>query len=238
MAGTPQMKEITDRLEQGVRDLFASDRYADYLKTMSRFHQYSTRNTMLVFLQAPEATHLAGFRSWQTKFGRHVKKGEKAIKILAPVPYTKRVEKEKIDPDTRQPIIGEDGLPAMERTEEQAAGFKVISVFDVSQTQGKPLPTLAQDLTGDVEQYGAFMDALRAVSPLPIVFEEMADSQDGACRFVKEIAIRSGMSEIQTVCAAIHEITYPNQQEIPTIRLYATNGRDSINNGLDFILIF
>jgi len=208
MADTSQVREITAKLEQGVKDLFKSDRYADYLKTMSRFHKYSTRNTLLIHMQKPDATLVAGFRSWQNKFGRSVKKGEKSIKILAPVPFVKREEKEKLDPDTRQPIIGDDGLPLVEYTERHLARFKVTSVFDVSQTAGKPLPTLAQNLAGDVEQYKAFMDALRAVSPLPIVFEPMPDEQDGLCRFGKEIAIRTGMSEIQTVCAVIHEMTH------------------------------
>ena len=208
MADTSQVREITAKLEQGVKDLYTSERYAEYLKTMSRFHKYSTRNTLLIHMQNPNASLVCGFRGWQTKFGRSVKKGEKSIKILAPVPFTKREEKERLDPDTRQPIIGEDGMPVVEYTERQLARFKVTSVFDVSQTAGKPLPTLAQNLTGDVEQYNAFMDSLRHVSPLPIVFEEMPDNQDGTCRFGHEIAIRSGMSEIQTVCAAIHEITH------------------------------
>ena len=208
MADTSQVREITAKLEQGVKDLYTSDRYADYLRTMSRFHQYSTRNTLLIHMQKPDATLVAGFRSWQTKFGRSVKKGEKSIKILAPVPFTIRDEKEKLDPDTMHPIIGDDGMPVIEYTERQLARFKVTSVFDVSQTAGKPIPSLVQNLTGDVAQYNAFMDALRYMSPLPIVFEAMPEDMDGACRFGKEIAIRAGMSEIQTVCAAIHEIAH------------------------------
>ena len=208
MADTSQVKEITSKLEQGVKDLFTSERYADYLKTMSRFHRYSTRNTVLIHMQRPNATHVAGFQAWINKFGRHVRKGEKSIKILAPVPFVKREEKEKLDPDTRLPIIGEDGLPVVEYSERRLARFKVTSVFDLSQTDGKPLPTLAQDLTGNVEQYTAFLDALHAVSPLPIVFEALPEDTDGTCRFGNEIEIRSGMSEIQTVCAVIHEITH------------------------------
>ena len=208
MADTSQVKEITERLEQGVKDLYTSEKYADYLKTMSRFHKYSTRNTLLIHMQNPNASLVCGFRGWQTKFGRSVRKGEKSIKILAPVPFTKREENEKLDPDTRQPIIGEDGMPVVEYSERHLARFKVTSVFDVSQTAGKPLPSLAQNLTGDVEQYNAFMDALRSVSPLPIVFEQMPEDTDGTCRFGVEIAIRAGMSEIQTVCAVIHEITH------------------------------
>ena len=208
MADTSQVKEITAKLEQGVKDLFTSDRYADYLKTMSRFHKYSTRNTLLIHMQKPDATLVAGFRSWQTKFGRSVRRGEKSIKILAPVPFVTREEKEKLDPSTRLPIIGDDGLPVVEYTERHLARFKVTSVFDVSQTAGKPLPSLAQDLTGDVEQYNAFMDTLREVSPIPIIFEDMQENQDGVCRFGHEIAIRAGMSQSQTVSATIHEIVH------------------------------
>jgi len=208
MADTSQVKEITAKLEQGVKDLFSSDRYADYLKTMSRFHRYSTRNTLLIHIQKPDATLVAGFRSWQTKFGRSVRKGEKSIKILAPVPFVTTEEKEKLDPTTRQPIIGDDGMPVVEYTERHLARFKVTSVFDVSQTAGKPLPSLAQNLTGDVEQYNVFMDTLLEISPLPIVFEDFPENQDGVCRFGQEIAIRTNMSQSQTVCAVIHEIVH------------------------------
>ena len=214
MADISQVKEITTKLEQGVKDLFTSERYAEYLKTMSRFHKYSTRNTLLIHMQKPDATLVAGFQAWQNKWGRHVRKGEKSIKILAPVPFVKREEKEKLDPDTRLPIIGEDGMPVIEFTERQVARFKVTSVFDVSQTDGKPIPSLAQNLTGNVEQFRAFMDALRAVSPLPIVFEAMQDNQDGTCRFGVEIAIRAGMSEVQTVCAVIHEMTHAKLHDL------------------------
>ena len=219
MPDTTQVKEITARLEQGVQNLFSSDQFTEYLKTMSRFHKYSTRNTVLIHMQRPDATLVAGYRSWETKFGRHVKKGEKAIKILAPVPFTKREEKEKLDPTTNQPILGEDGLPVVEYTERQLARFKVTHVFDAKQTDGKPLPTLVQDLTGNVEQYEAFMDALRAVSPLPIEFEPMDENQDGYCRYGEKIGIREGMSEIQTVCAVIHEITHAKLHDIESLRL-------------------
>ena len=219
MPDTTQVKEITSRLEQGVKDLFNSDSFAEYLKTMSRFHKYSTRNTVLIHMQRPDATLVAGYRSWETKFGRHVKRGEKAIKILAPVPFTKREEKEKLDPVTNQPILGEDGLPVVEYTERQLARFKVTHVFDAKQTDGKPLPTLVQDLTGNVEQYEAFMDALRAVSPLPIVFEPMPENTDGVCYYGDRIAIREGMSEVQTVCAIIHEITHAKLHDIESLRL-------------------
>jgi len=225
VADVSAVKEITTKLEQGVKDLFNSDTYADYLKTMSRFHKYSTRNTLLIHMQKPDATLVAGFMSWINKFERHVKKGEKSIKILAPVPFTKKEEKEKLDPDTRQPIIDEDGMPVIEYTERQLARFKVTSVYDVSQTDGKPLPSLVQDLTGNVEQYEAFMDALRAVSPLPIVFEPMDEGHDGYCQFGEKIAIREGMSEIQTVCAVIHELTHAKLHDMEALRLMDENAQ-------------
>ena len=208
MADTSQVKEITAKLKDGIQALFESDRYANYLKTMSKFHNYSTNNTLLIHMQRPGATAVAGFRAWQTKFERNVKKGEKAIKIFAPTPFVIREEKEKLDPDTRQPVLDENGAPIIEVNEKRLARFKVASVFDVSQTDGKPLPTLAQDLSGNVEQYEAFMDALRAVSPLPIVAEALPDDTDGRCIFGDRIAIREGMSQIQTVSAAIHEMTH------------------------------
>jgi hypothetical protein len=208
MAEPSQVKEITAKLKDGIQGIFESDRYADYLKTMSKFHNYSTNNTLLIHMQRPGATIVAGFQSWQNKFGRFVKRGEKAIKIFAPTPFVIREEKEKLDPDTRRPILDENGLPVIETTEKRLARFKVTSVFDVSQTEGKPLPTLAQDLSGNVEQYEAFMDALRAVSSLPIVIEPLPENQDGVCRYCEKISVREGMSQIQTVSAAIHEMTH------------------------------
>jgi hypothetical protein len=157
----------------------------------------------------PGATRVAGYNAWKNKFNRQVKKGERGIRIFAPIPFVVKEETEKLDPVTMQPIIGEDGQPVMEeRIKKQAARFKVVPVFDVSQTEGEPLPALAENLAGDVERYGLFMDALRAASPLPIVFEDLPESTDGACRFGDSIALRSGMSEIQTVSAAIHEIAH------------------------------
>jgi antirestriction protein ArdC len=181
MADTAQIKEITSKLEQGIKDLYESDSYVNYLKTMSRFHKYSTRNTLLIYMQKPDSTVISEFTAWKNKFGRSVNKGEKAIKIFAPVPFKKTEEKEKLDPDTRRPILDEDSMPVMETTKKQVAGFKVVNVFDLSQTAGKPLPSLAQTLMGDLAQYEAFLDALRAVSPLPIVFEPMPDNMDGLC---------------------------------------------------------
>jgi hypothetical protein len=153
MAASSQVKELTSKLEDGVKAVFSSENYTNYLKTMAQFHKYSTRNTLLIHMQKPGATHVAGFKSWPTKFKRRVKKGEKAIKILAPVPFKKTEEKEALDPDTKQPILDENGAPVIEYREIQLARFRVVSVFDVSQTDGKPLPTLVQDLVGNVEQY-------------------------------------------------------------------------------------
>ena len=203
-----QVKEITDRLEQGVKDLFSGDKYLTYLQTMSRFRRYSTRNTLLIYMQKPDATLVAGFQAWQSKFGRYVKRGEKGIKILAPTPFTIRKEQQKLDPDTRMPILDASGLPVTEEVEVRIARFKVIPVFDLSQTDGKPLPSLVEDLMGDVKHYEVFLEALRTVSPLPIRFEPLEPGTDGLCRMGDRISIREGMSEIQTISAVIHEITH------------------------------
>jgi len=219
MAASSQVKELTSKLEQGVKDVFSSEMFANYLRTMAQFHKYSTRNTLLIHMQRPGATHVAGFKSWTSKFKRHVKRGETAIKILAPVPFMKTEEKEALDPVTKQPILDENGAPVIEYNELHLARFKIVNVFDVSQTDGKPLPSLVQDLTGNVEQYIAFLDALRAVSPLPIVIKPMPEDTDGTCYFGKEIAIREGMSEVQTVCAIVHEITHAKLHDIESIRM-------------------
>jgi len=223
MADSTQVRDITAKLEQGMQDLFNSEAYAKYLQTMSRFHKYSTRNTLLIHLQKPDASHVAGFNSWQTKFERHVKKGEKAIKILAPIPLKITKELEKIDPITQRPIIGENGEPIREEVEIKTARFKVVNVFDVSQTDGEPLQSLVQDLTGNVEQYEAFVDALRAVSPLPIEFEQLPEDMDGKCIFGERIAIREGMSEVQTVSAIIHEIAHAKLHDLESLRLMSEN---------------
>ena len=219
LANKTTSKELTLRLQQGIQNLFESDSYAAYLKTMSRFHAYSTRNTLLIHMQKPNATLVTGYRAWQTKFKRYVKEGEKAIKILAPVPFVIHEKKEKLDTETRLPVIDEHGMPVVELTELRLARFKAVNVFDVSQTDGEPLPTLVQTLSGDVEQYAAFMDALRAVSPLPIVIEPLPEDTDGKCVFGDRIILRAGMSEIQTVCAAIHEITHAKLHDIESLRL-------------------
>jgi len=211
-----RLKEITDRLEQGIQDLFNSKRYAAYLKTMSKFYSYSFNNTLLIALQRPDATLVAGYNAWQNNFKRHVKRGERGIKILAPCPVKRQVEMEKIDPVTRQAVKGPDGKPVTEKMEITTPAFKVVTVFDVSQTDGAPLPALGVDeLTGDVAQYPDFFEALKRVSPMPIGFEKITGSAKGYCNYEeRRIAIQEGMSEVQNVKTAIHEITHARLHDI------------------------
>ena len=204
-----RLKEITDGLEQGIKDLFSSEKYADYLRTMSNFHNYSLNNILLIHSQKPNATHVAGFNKWKDKFNRYVKKGEKGIKIIAPVIYKKKVEEVKRDPDTNLPLLDKDGKMIIEEKEVQSASFKVVSVFDVSQTDGEPLPQLASTLKGDVRHYDEFVEALKRSSPVPVEFEKMQESMDGYfSNSEQRIAIRDGMSEVQTVSALVHEIAH------------------------------
>lgn len=204
-----RLKEITDSIEQGIQDLFQSEGYAEYLRTMSRFHRYSLNNTMLIFMQKPDATLVAGFNKWRDQFGRSVMKSEKSIKIIAPTPFKKKIEQEKLDPDTSLPMRDREGKVMTEEVEIKIPMYKVVSVFDVSQTDGKPLPQLAASLTGDVRQYEVFMEALRRSAPVPIAFEKMAANTDGYfSESDQRIAIHEGMSEVQTVSAAIHEIAH------------------------------
>ena len=204
-----RIKEITAGIEQGTKELFESDRYRKYLTTMSRFHKYSLNNVMLIHSQRPDATLVAGFNKWKNSFGRHVKKGEKGIQILAPTPYKIKVEKEKLDPDTKLPMIDENGDPVTEEKEVSIPMFKVVSVFDVSQTEGKPLPQLAYSLSGAVEHYEEFMEALKRTSTVPIKVEHTEKNVDGFFDLTNQsITIQAGMSEIQTVCAVIHEIAH------------------------------
>lgn len=204
-----KLKEITDSIENGIQNLFESDKYKQYLKTMSKFHHYSTNNVILISLQNPNATLVAGFHKWKKSFSRNVKKGEKAIKIIAPSPYVIKEEREKLDPATKNPIIGDNGRIEIEETEKEIASFRVVSVFDVSQTDGKEIPTLINTLTGDVSQYDTFMEAIKQTAPVPISFETMSNDTDGYFHLVdKRIAIRDNMSEVQTVSAAIHEMAH------------------------------
>ena len=204
-----RIKEITAGIEQGIKELFESDRYRKYLTTMSRFHKYSLNNVMLIHSQRPDATLVAGFNKWKNSFGRHVKKGEKGIQILAPTPYKIKVEKEKLDPETKLPLIDENGDPVTEEKEVSIPMFKVVSVFDVSQTEGKPLPQLAYSLSGAVEHYEEFMEALKRTSSVPIKVEHTEKNVDGFFDLTNQsITIQAGMSEVQTVCAVIHEIAH------------------------------
>lgn len=223
-----RLKEITDSIEQGIRDLFQSDRYAQYLRTMSRFHRYSVNNTMLIYMQKPDATLVAGLNKWRDQFSRNVMRGEHGIKIIAPTSFKKRIEQEKLDPDTKIPMRDADGNTIMEEKEIKIPMYKVVSVFDVSQTEGKPLPTLANDLTGNVQQYAVFMEALRRSSPVPLAFEAMEPSMDGYFSGNDQrIAIRTGMSEVQTVAAAVHEITHATLHNYEQARLAAAQGDET-----------
>lgn len=204
-----RIKEITAGIEKGILELFESDRYRNYLTTMSRFHRYSLNNVMLIHAQRPNATLVAGFSKWKNSFGRHVKKGEKGIQILAPTPYKIKVDKEKLDPDTKLPMLDDEGKPITEEKEVTIPMFKVVSVFDVAQTKGKPLPQISFSLTGDVAQYEVFMEALRRTSQVPITIEPMEPGMDGYFHLEKQaIFLREGMSQVQTVCAAIHEMAH------------------------------
>jgi len=204
-----RIKEITAGIEQGIKELFESDRYRQYLSTMSRFHKYSLNNVMLIHSQRPDATLVAGFNKWKNQFGRHVKKGERSIQILAPVPFKKKVDEVKLDPHTKAPMLDKDGNLVKEEKEVSVPMFKVVSVFDVSQTDGKPLPVLAHSLSGDVQQYEVFMEALRRTSPVPIVIAHTDRDVDGFFDLTaQQITIQDGMSQVQTICAGVHEIAH------------------------------
>ena len=204
-----RLQEITAGIEQGIKELFESEKYMRYLSVMSRFHRYSVNNTMLIYMQRPDATLVAGFNKWKNQFERHVKKGEHGITIIAPTPYKKKIEEMKRDPDTHAPILDADGKAVMEEKEIEIPMFRPVKVFDVSQTDGKPLPELASSLSGTVPHYEAFMEALRRSAPVPIEFEPMAGNMDGYFSSEQQrIAIREGMSEVQTVSAAVHETAH------------------------------
>ena len=211
-----QVREITDKLEQGIKELFESERFKEYLRTMSKFYHYSFSNTLLIAMQKPEATYVAGYTSWQRNFDRQVMKGEKGIKILAPAPYKAKEEREKIDPSTQKPVLDADGKPVTETVEVMRPAFKVVSVFDISQTDGKELPDIIVDeLSGSVENYAAFFEALKQESPAPIAFEDIPSGAKGYFSPVENrIAIQEGMSEIQTIKTAIHEIAHAKLHSI------------------------
>ena len=211
-----QLKEITDRIEAGIRDIFESgdmEKYRNYLRTMSRFHNYSLNNQALIHLQRPDATFVAGYNRWRDKFSRHVLRGEKGITIIAPTPYKKKIEQEKLDPDTKLPILDADGKIVTEEKEIEIPMFRPVKVFDYAQTDGKPLPERVArpvaNLTGSVENYEAFMEALRRSSPVPVEFKPLSADMDGYFSPKSQsITLREGMSEVQTVSAAAHEIAH------------------------------
>jgi antirestriction protein ArdC len=224
-ANKDRMREIVDSIENGIKELFESDKYRQYLSTMSRFHRYSVNNTMLIYMQRPDATHVAGFNKWRDQFGRNVLKGEKGIRIIAPTPYKKKVEEIKTDPETNAPVLDADGKAIIEEKEIRIPMFKVVSVFDVSQTAGKPLPQLAADLSGNVQQYEVFMEALRRASPVPMEIKPVARDTDGFFSIkAQSITIRAGMSEVQTVCAAVHEIAHAKLHDYEHMTELADDG--------------
>ena len=205
-----RVQELTDKLEQGLQDLFNSDSYCNYLRTMSKFHNYSFNNTLLIAMQKPDATLVAGYKAWQKNFERHVNKGEKAIRILAPAPYKIKEERDKIDPVTQELLLDKDGNPQKEEVEITIPAFRAVSVFDLSQTDGKPIPELtAKELLSDVEGYQDMIRAVEAISPVPIELEEIAgDSKGYYDREAKRIAVQENMSESQTLKTMIHEVAH------------------------------
>lgn len=211
-----KMKEITDRLEQGIKELFGSDRFKEYLTVMSKFHNYSVNNTLLIAMQKPDATLVAGYNSWKNMFGRQVLKGAKGIKVIAPSPFKVKKEMEKIDPKTQKPVKGKDGKPVTQEVEITVPAFKVVSVFDVSQTEGKELPTIGVDeLTGNVERYKDFFKAIEQASPVPVGFEEIGSGAHGYYHLAeKRIAINEGMSELQNLKTLIHEIAHAKLHDV------------------------
>ena len=211
-----KLKEITDRLEQGITELFDSERYKEYLRVMSKFHNYSFNNTLLIAMQKPDASLVAGFSAWKNNFERNVMKGQKGIKIIAPSPFKVKQEMQKIDPHTQKSVIGKDGKPVTEEKEITIPAYKVVTVFDVSQTEGKELPDIAVDeLTGDVDRYKDFFAALEKTSPVPIAFEKIEGGSHGYYHLAdKRIALNEGMSELQTLKTAIHEIAHAKLHDI------------------------
>ena len=204
-----RLQQITAGIEQGIKELFESEKYMRYLSVMSRFHRYSVNNTMLIYMQKPDATLVAGYNKWKNQFERHVKRGEHGITIIAPTPFKKKIEEQKLDPDTKAPMLDQNGKAVMEKREVEIPMFRPVKVFDVSQTDGKPLPELASSLSGNVQNYEAFMEALRRSAPVPLSVEPMAANMDGFFSPDQQrIAIQEGMSEVQTVSAAVHEIAH------------------------------
>lgn len=203
------VKELTDRLEQGIMAVYESDRYKQYLKFMGKFHNYSVNNSILIMMQNPEASLVAGYKTWQIKFKRQVKKGEKGISILAPAPYKYKAKVEKKDPVTKKPALDKEGNKILIEEERSYLRFRVAKVFDVSQTTGEPLPTLGQALEGDVDNYALLFKSIEAISPVPVKIEEIGGGANGYFSVLdREIVIKEGMSEAQTVKTLIHELAH------------------------------
>ena len=222
-----RLQQITAGIEQGIKELFESEKYMRYLSVMSRFHRYSVNNTMLIYMQKPDATLVAGYNKWKNQFERHVKKGEHGITIIAPTPFKKKIEEQKLDPDTKAPMLDQDGKVIMEEREVEIPMFRPVKVFDVSQTDGKPLPELASSLSGNVQNYEAFMEALRRSAPVPLSVEPMAANMDGYFSPDQQrIAIRAGMSEVQTVSAAVHEIAHSKLHNYAKVQKEAARASD------------
>ena len=222
-----RLQQITAGIEQGIKELFESEKYMRYLSVMSRFHRYSVNNTMLIYMQKPDATLVAGYNKWKNQFERHVKKGEHGITIIAPTPFKKKIEEQKLDPDTKAPILDAEGKAVMEEREVEIPMFRPVKVFDVSQTDGKPLPELASSLSGNVQNYEAFMEALRRSAPVPLSVEPMAANMDGYFSPDQQrIAIRAGMSEVQTVSAAVHEIAHSKLHNYAQVQEEAVRAGD------------
>ena len=222
-----RLQQITAGIEQGIKELFESEKYMRYLSVMSRFHRYSVNNTMLIYMQKPDATLVAGYNKWKNQFERHVKRGEHGITIIAPTPFKKKIEEQKLDPDTKAPMLDAEGKVIMEEREVEIPMFRPVKVFDVSQTDGKPLPELASSLSGNVQNYEAFMDALRRSAPVPLSVEPMAANMDGYFSPDQQrIAIRAGMSEVQTVSAAVHEIAHSKLHNYAKVQKEAARASD------------
>ena len=205
-----KVKEITDKLEEGLKELFNSEKYKNYLSTMSKFHNYSFNNTLLIAMQKPEATLVAGYQAWQKNFNRHVNKGERGIRILAPAPYKIKEERDKLDPVTGEVMLDKDGTPQTEEVEVKIPAFRAVSVFDVSQTDGDPIPELeAKELLSTVEGYEDFIKAVTFVAPVPVSFEDIpGDSKGFFSPTEKRIAVQEGVSESQTLKTMVHETAH------------------------------
>ena len=219
-----KVQELTERLEQGVKEVFESGAYENYLKVMSKFHRYSFRNTILIWMQKPDATHVAGYDAWKKDFNRQVKKGEKGIRIFAPTEYKVKVEKQKIDQETNLPMVAGEGKPVMETVKEKRNGFMVTTVFDVSQTEGEPLPELVKSLNSKVENYEAFVTAIERVSPVPIVFEQIGVSDGYYSLHEEKIHIDEDLGPTQTILTMIHEIAHAKLHNLEARQKEAAEG--------------